>query len=246
MKKLLPISLFLIGIIAIVGVYVFVVKGKKEQPEVPAGEESALVEVPLGERPIVSLTPTSDGHFLNLKIEKIAIPASSLDYELLYSVPGGRTQGVPGTISLTGQREIERKLLLGSESSGKFRYDEGVEKGSLTLRFRNSSGKLIAKFSSDFHLISATDTVSSIDENFSAKLNKKSNAFFIVMETFGVPEVPPGIILSGPYGIFASSKVTGGSVELRQGTIYRWVGNKWTNEVGGDAFDIGIFVGTSE
>ena len=122
MKKFLPIFLFLIGILAVAGVYFFVIKGKKEQPPTTS-EESALIEVPLGERPIVSLTPTSDGHFLNLKIEKILASAASLDYELLYPVAGGRVQGVPGSVPLTGQKEIERKLLLGSESSGKFRYN---------------------------------------------------------------------------------------------------------------------------
>ena len=42
------------------------------------------MDVALPERPVVSLTPTIDGHYLNLKIEKIVIDAKSLDYELLY------------------------------------------------------------------------------------------------------------------------------------------------------------------
>lgn len=246
MRRFLPIFLVLIGILALVGVYFFVVKGKGEKPPTTS-EESALIEVPPGERPIASLTPTSDGHFLNLKIEKVLAGAVSLDYELLYSVADGRTQGVPGTVPLTGQSEIERKLLMGSESSGKFRYDEGVEKGSLTIRFRNSDGKLMAKFSTDFTLESDTDSLATVDGKFSAKLGKKEKAFFVVMETFGIPENPPGDIISGPYGIFSSSKPSGGGeVKSSAGKIYRAASRGWTSEVSGAAFDIGIFVATSD
>ena len=158
MKRFLPIFLVLLGILVLAGVYFFVIKGKKET-DVVQEEETARIEVPLGERPVASLTPSSDGHWLKMVIEKIAIDAATLDYELLYKLPDGRTQGVPGTIKLEGQDSIERDLLLGSESSGKFRYDEGVENGTLTLRFRNQKGKLIVKFATEFHLQSETSSL---------------------------------------------------------------------------------------
>jgi hypothetical protein len=245
MKKFLPIFLFLIGALVLVGVYFFVFRSKKGASEVNT-DETSLTEVPLEKRPVVSLTPTSDGHYLDLKVDKIEIEAASLDYELLYSVPEGATQGVPGTIPLDGQTQIERKLLLGSESSGKFRYDKGVEGGSLTLRFRDAQGKLVAKFATDFRLLSDTDSLESSDGKFSVSLNKTAKDFFVIMETFGVPQIPPGNITSGPYGVFASSELVGsGSVSL-DGTPLRWTGKDWTSQVGGDAFGLGIFVGTSD
>lgn len=151
MKKYLPIILFVVGLLVVVGVYFFVVRGKSSGGA--DSEDLIVAEIPVDERPFASLTPSMDGHWLKLKVEDIKVKgAESMDYELLYKIGDGRTQGVPGTIELKGQTSIERNLLLGSESSGKFRYDDGVESGTLTLRFRNSSGKLIGKLSTDWKL----------------------------------------------------------------------------------------------
>lgn len=238
MKKFLPLFLLLIGIGVIVGVF-FIVKGKKDG----SSEEVALLDVPFAERPVASLAPSDDGHWLTLKIEKIEIDAESLDYELLYKLPDGRTQGVPGTITLKGESEIERELLLGSESSGKFRYDEGVENGTLTLRFRNNKGKLLAKFSTEFSLSSETSELASVDGNFSVELDKASDAFFVVMGTFGVSELPSGEVVAGPYGVFSSSETNlKGTVDISSGSLSRWTGSKWVS----DELSLGIFVGLTE
>ncbi len=165
-KKFLPLILLLLGIIVVIGAYFFVTRNKDE--EGATEDETSLIEVSLSDRPITSLTPSDDGHWLTLLVERITIDAASLDYELLYKLPDGRTQGVPGSITLKGEDEIERELLLGSESSGKFRYDEGVDKGTLTLRFRNDKGKLIAKFSTEFALLSGVSELASIDGDFTA------------------------------------------------------------------------------
>jgi hypothetical protein len=203
-KKFLPLILLGLGILVLVLVYFFVIR--KPAEEETTEEDQGLVEVSLKDRPITSLTPSADGHWLKLKIEKIKVSAKTLDYELLYQLPDGRTQGVPGTVKLTGEDSFTRDLLLGSESSGKFRYDEGVEEGTLTLRFRNDKGKLLAKFSTKFHLQSNTKEISSTDGKLKANLNKLSKAFFVTMEVFGVPGSIENA-KTGPYGIFTSSSV---------------------------------------
>ena len=211
MKKYLPLILFVLGVFVLVLVFIFVKKGKE-----PATSETDIVaEVALSDRPFASLTPSLDGHYLNLKIEKITLPkVASLDYELLYTLPDGRTQGVPGTVDLKGTTEIERKLLLGSESSGKFRYDEGVEEGSLTVRLRDSKGKLMAKFSTKFHFQSTDLELTSIDGNFTYTLeDKPKGMFFVTMETFGFNKAGSQTVTSGPYGIFASDDLPAGSAE---------------------------------
>ena len=241
MKRFLPIFLFLIGIAVFVGVFIFL-KGRGKE-EAVVEEETTLREILLDERPVVSLTPSSDGHWLKLVIEKIVISADSLDYELLYKLSDGRTQGVPGTIKLDGQKEIERDLLLGSESSGKFRYDEGVENGTLSIRFRDEKGKLIAKFSTEFRLQSNTKSLSSTDGNFIYSLNKSSKAFFVTMQTFGVPESPPGEFADGPYGVFSSSEaINPGEIEFSSGAVFRWSGTEWMFLEHNISPDIGIFV----
>ena len=238
-KKFLPFVILLLGILVLVGVFLFV-KNKKGVTEVV--DEKALIEVALADRPVASLTPTDDGHWLKLMVSKINIPGvETMDYELLYKLPDGRTQGVPGTINLKNEKEIERDLLLGSESSGKFRYDEGVEGGTITLRFRNTKGKLVVKFSSEFSLLTQVSKLASKDGDFKYTLDKESSEYFVVMETFGFPgELPDGNI-TGPYGVFSSAtKKLPGEVDMA-GTVYHWDGSV-RDEISGASTDIGIFV----
>lgn len=212
-RKFLPIILLGVGVLILILVFVLI-KNKKTQ--LPVEDNNTLVEVAFADRPFASLTPTTDGRYINLKIAKITLPkAVSLDYELLYSLPDGRTQGVPGTVDLKGETTFERKLLLGSESNGKFRYDEGVKDGSLTVRLRDSKGKLLAKFSTKWHLQSGESELTSIDQNFTYKLDKKPKGlFFITMETFGLPVAETlSIVESGPYGIFTSDTLPSGTAE---------------------------------
>ena len=193
-------------------VFVFI---KNKKSTVVVDESDVTIEVAFIDRPFASLTPTSDGRYINLKIDKIKLPkAVSLDYELLYTLPDGRTQGVPGTVDLKGETSFERKLLLGSESSGKFRYDEGVTDGSLTVRLRDSKGKLLAKFSTKWHLQSTDLELTSIDQNFTYVLDKKPKGiYFITMETFGLMEASVSEAKLGPYGIFASGTLPSGTAE---------------------------------
>lgn len=247
MKKYLPYLLFLLGLTVLVAVYFLVIRGKKNiSPEEEDGQ--SLQELSLSERPVTSLTPSSDGHWLTLKVEKITIDAASLDYELLYRLPDGRTQGVPGTIMLDGQKQIERDLLLGSESSGKFRYDEGVEEGTLTLRFRNSKGKLIAKLSTQFTLASGKNKLSSPDGRMTIDLNSTpKEAFFVVMETFGVPAKPSQDVLAGPYGVFSSTAKITGSVKI-EGVpdVSQWVDGEWKKISNGTITFPAILLGLSQ
>ena len=243
MKKFLPLILFVFGLIVLGLVYFFVIKSPKKT-DVVEDDATSLIEVSLNERPIVSLTPTSDGHWLNLKIEKIEIPgAYSLDYELLYNLPDGRTQGVPGSITLNGQTLIERELLLGSESSGKYRYDEGVEEGTITVRFRNEKGKLISRFTTKFVLLSGTKELESVDQAFKATLSKNAKGYFIVMETFGVPEKSLGDVKSGPYGLFYSeTTILSGEAQIGSYNTYLYKDGDWIK----DSFSPGIFIGLEE
>jgi len=241
MKKLLPLVVLLLGIGVLVGAYVFI-KGRGGDEDT---EEEKVAEIAFDKRPVTSLTPSADGHWLKLKIEKFGGLGESLDYELLYQLPDGRTQGVPGSITLASESTIERDLLLGSESRGKYTYDEGVKEGTLTIRFRNSKGKLTAKFSTDFALLSNTDLLGSTDSKFSYKLSKASKEFFVVMNTFGAPSGYSSQPVEGPYGVFSSSESTvTGNVSLSGGKIEGFMDGKWEQLQGEKSSDIGIFMAT--
>lgn len=241
MKKYLPFIFLGIGVLVLVSAF-FVVKSRKVADTPSDDEEVALVDVPIEKRPVAQLTPRSDGHWLDLKIEKLMVEgAESLDYELLYNLPDGRIQGVPGTVMLSGKDAFEAELLLGSESSGKFRYDEGVDGGTLTLRFRNAKGKLLAKFSTEFTMSLGGKGLKSSDTKFTFNAGEDTaSQYFVVMETFGYPEGLDGKVVAGPYGVFASDEDLAGSIDL-EGKIMQWDGSNWTSVDKGSAA-LGIFV----
>lgn len=208
-KKLLPIIAgVLVVLIVIFGVVI--AKNKKgstdtddKEPNVPTLSESQW--------PAVSLTPTeksdvagSMGHWLDFKVEKINVAkAASMDYLLVYNTSDGGQQGVPGTVKLTSDN-IERKLLLGSESSGKFRYDAGVETGTMTITFRDADGKSLGKLSTEFHLQSEVAELTSTDGLFKYTLDKApKGVYFVTMKTFLEP-VAAKVIWQNGYGVFAS------------------------------------------
>lgn len=210
MKKYLPI---IVGVLVILVVIVgIIVKGKGNA----SNDEEDSSNVPVlseAEWPAISLTPTnkpgvpgSEGHWLNFKVEKINVAkAASMDYLLVYNTSDGGQQGVPGKVELTGGN-IERMLLLGSESSGKYRYDAGVEQGTMTITFRNEDGKMLGKLTTDFHLQTGVKELSSVDGLFKYTLDKiAKDVFFVTMKTFAEPETT-SVIWQNGYGVFASDE----------------------------------------
>src|SRR3989344_2823503 len=119
MKKKLPLILIGAGVLVVVVAFL-VLRGRG-----PAGtDEENVPELPFSQRPFTRLVPTEDGHYLTMIVSNFNVPgAASMDYELYYDTAEGITQGVPGKVNLDGKDSVERELLLGSESSGKFRYD---------------------------------------------------------------------------------------------------------------------------
>ena len=200
-KKYLPLILLSVGFLVLIGAFIAVRNSKKGD----TGDEETVKEIPASERPIVMLVPSIDGHYLKLTIAQIKVKgAASLDYELLYTLPDGRTQGVPGTVKLTGA-DVIKDLLLGSESSGKFRYDEGVDGGTITLRFRDEKGKLLGKLSTKFALQVDTTSLSMPDGEFKYELDKKApGVFFLTMMTFAEPNPSTVAVYKDGYAIFAS------------------------------------------
>ena len=208
-KKYLPFIGLLVLVIVFLG-GVFVIR-KINQPVVSnIEEEESVPDLTEDQWPVVALIPGSDGHTLTLKVMDIKVKdAKSMDYELLYKADNGQglvTQGVPGSIQLNGQTTIERSdILLGSESSGKKRYDKGVENGTLTLRFRNGSGKLLGKVASDWHLQTGTTTLTSVNGEFKYVLSKAATGvWFITIKPFGTPKTSDVVVFSNGWAIYAS------------------------------------------
>lgn len=209
MKKALPI---IAGILVLAVVVVgFIIKSKNKTSDISGDDISNVPTLSESDWPAISLTPTdkpgvsgSDGHWLNFKVEKINIKnAASMDYLLVYSTSDGGQQGVPGRVELTGD-SIEKSLLLGSESSGKYRYDSGVEQGTMTITFRDKNGKMLGKLTTDFHLQSGVTELTSVDGIFKYTLDKVAKGvYFITMRTYKEPSVA-SVVWQNGYGVFAS------------------------------------------
>jgi hypothetical protein len=247
MKKYLPFILLGVGLLVVIGAFVLV-KSKKTAAPTDTDTESALLDVPLGKRPVVALTPDAEGHYLKLHIEKIQIEgAKTLDYELVYQVPEHPSQGVPGSIDVSDKTSFDADLLLGSESSGKFRYDEEVESGTITLRFRNEAGKLLTKFSTDFHMQKDPETITSQDGKLSIKLDKAQKGFFITMPSIGVPKelsLPKELSpepKAGPYVVHSSlGDEFSAKVSIAGAAVYHFEDGEWKGV--SDVKNLGYFV----
>lgn len=212
-KKILLI--LVAALILVVIIVAFIIKGRKSSSGSSNEDESNVPVLSESQWPAISLTPTdksdvsgSLGHWLTFKVEKINIEgAASMDYLLVYNTSDGGQQGVPGTIQLVGD-SVEKKLLLGSESSGKYRYDAGVETGTMTITFRDSNGKSLGKLTSDFHLQSGVTELTSVDGTFKYTMDKiAKGVYFVTMKTYAEPTVS-SVIWQNTYGVFASDGKT--------------------------------------
>lgn len=151
---------------------------KKPTTTVAPTPTPRLVEIPVTERPIVALTPREDGRMLFLKLTEVPSTIESIEYELIYSAKDASIEiekGLGDTIRDISST-IERKLLLGTESCTngcKYKYDEGVSGGTLSLKFINKNGQ-ISTYESPFTLRSTADF-------------KKDKALKLSTDSFEVP-----------------------------------------------------------
>ena len=213
MKKNLPLILIGGAVVIIVLAIFLVVKSLKSATSTSSTQPEVIKELTQAQWPVLSLTPTVDatipnslGHLLDFKVQKINVSgAATMDYLLVYNTIDGGQQGVPGTVQLTGG-DIDKVLLLGSESSGHYRFDDGVSQGTITITFRDSSGKSLGKLSSDFHLQTGVIGLSSVDNKFTYNLDKLAKGvYFVTMPTFVQPaDATSYVAWQNGYGVFAS------------------------------------------
>lgn len=235
MKKSLPF-IFALGVLALgFGIYFFFIKAKPQKEQATLVPETTI-ETPLEDRPYVSLTPGYLGRELNLEITRIK-NAKTVEYELTY-LSKGLSRGVIGSVDVQDKSSISKKLTLGSCSGKTCVYDEGVEGGTLTLKFRQ--GAQVRKFTSNFVLNKGLDKIATGDGNF--QIEKVSTAkgvstnFYVVMATIGLPQGKDNA-LSEPYGVFSDNKNIGSAKvtiflnkEDAKAKLFSWDGKEWMSE----------------
>ncbi|MDD4937830.1 MAG: hypothetical protein PHX34_02315 [Candidatus Shapirobacteria bacterium] len=181
------------------------------------------------EKPYINLIPQSDGHRLTLKITNIPQSITEVEYDLIYSAQDEDLEiekGVGGTAKIEGS-SLERELLLGTESCTngcKYKYDEGITGGTLTLNFTNNDGKS-ALYEAPFVFKSSANInkdggLSLKTENLNIKASISSkNDYFILIKNY--PEV---------YSIFSSGNGSGKVLSITPETVTK----ENTNLVTGD------------
>lgn len=91
----------------------------------------------------VSLEGVNGNKEVNLTVSGIPGNTDSVDYELSYQTASQGLQGVIGTVVTTGKSKFEKKLTLGTCSSGTCVYHQVVGKIKLTLKFSGDYGEKI-------------------------------------------------------------------------------------------------------
>ncbi len=185
-------------------------KGKTSDME----EEPKPKLIETADLPFVKLIPRSDRHRLDIGIYNIKAPR--VDYQILYTavIKGNSVERGAGgrDIKLTGNelvRNGDKAVVFGSESSGKFKYDEGVENGSIEITYRNASGKSTGRAQTDWHLQDSKETneFTSHDSKFKFVPSGKTKGIYLTMHTLGLPMALDGKVISGPYLISSSESV---------------------------------------
>jgi hypothetical protein len=99
----------------------------------------------------ISLKPLIEGKEIMLTIENIPEKTQLIDYELSYQTAKQGLQGVIGTIDLSkNEKKYEKRITLGTCSSGTCVYHQVVGKIRLTLKFTGDYGEKI--FEKDYQL----------------------------------------------------------------------------------------------
>lgn len=191
---------FVIGAVVLIIITIIMVvfgKNKKNTTNTPVVSNTKTTkELILSdeEKPYVSLIPQSDGHRLDLKISEIPKNITEIEYDLIYTAKDENIEiekGVGGTAKIESN-SLERELLLGTESctSGcKYKYDEGVTGGTLSLSFITADGQS-ASYEAPFVLSTSTDIKSAgglklETENFSIKATVSSKSdYFVLIKNF--------------------------------------------------------------
>ncbi len=193
-------------------------KKKTATVETKAIKQTAVeLELSNSQKPYISLIPRNDGHELTLKVSNISSKITNAEYELIYTAEDEGLEiekGVNGTEKISGS-SFEKKLLLGTESctSGcKYKYDEGVTGGTLSITFTTDDNKFY-KFEAPFNIKNSTDIkksgyLSLDSEGFkvSGTVTPKSDYFIVIKN-------------SSAYSIFSNGTGNGKISSIEPSTV---------------------------
>lgn len=236
LKNKKVIITLLVLVLAIGGFFIIRARRPADAPVEEIEKASLPInDIPVEERPYITLSPDGPGRNLTLMIDRATV-LETYEYELVYDA-GDKQEGAFGRIDLAKEDQpVEKSLLLGSKSAGgAVTYHEDVSGGSLTLTY----DKVKLKESFNFlRFDSAESDYPSIDGRLTVTLSSTAlpkNAVIVIMKTFGLPAPVEGTLRAGPYGVFTNTPPKGDvslAITLSAGdytdpTIIEWDGEEW-------------------
>jgi len=189
--------------------------GQIQPSEEQVSNPVELSAVEIKGSPYITLKPRADGHEIKMEAQNFG-DFQTLEYQLSYlakDIP----RGVIGQIDLKDKNnQISRDLLLGSCSKNVCKYDDGVSEGTLMVKLKKDNQVQTQEVAFDLTRgEEAKGGLVSQDGKFIFK-GTLPLSYYMVMNTLGVPKMPQGEIIAGPYGIFsAMSKNIKGTVKIK-------------------------------
>jgi hypothetical protein len=141
-KKMLVI-LVIVSMLIIGGVILKVKRSRQTTQEESVKKEEVLPKsevVPTVDSSVSVNLTSKDKKEAILTIENIPNSTLNIEYELSYLASGNLPKGVVGTIEVGSKESVERKITLGTCSSGSCVYDQGVTSIKVNLKFNGDYG----------------------------------------------------------------------------------------------------------
>lgn len=147
------IALLVVTILLIGGVFIRVKTSQQKKVKEETKKQEVLPKtevIPTIDSSVLVDLTSKDGKEAILTIKNIPSGTSTIEYELSYFAKGDLPKGVVGTIDVEGENGIERKITLGTCSSGSCVYDEGVTSVKVNLKFEGDYGSRL--FEKEFEI----------------------------------------------------------------------------------------------
>lgn len=251
MKKILPILLIIIVIAVAVGLFIF----GKNLLKKPTTEERAKAsskpkienvnQLPLEQRPFIVIEPKSTtrpqdlGSWITITIDK-ASNYQGVEYEVEYQA-GNLIQGFMHKIDFTKEKlPTSKEGFFGSESKGKYKYDENVSGGSILYKFfkDETNYDALKTYFNIQNMANQKGVFNSKDGKASLEIGATdltSGDYVVISSTMGLPAVVTGKVISEPYSFFATKtgKLKSATLsikskeDLTKAKIMGWDGTKW-------------------
>ena len=139
MKKaiiIIPVIIILTG-----GFILFKNQSSRKSEVIDVTPTPTVILPTISDSIVVLLTPKNSNREVMLKISGLESDVASVEYELTYLTGAVLPRGVLGKITPLGKTEITRDdIVLGTCSSGKCVYDQGVTKIDLSLKINSAKG----------------------------------------------------------------------------------------------------------